>query len=122
MTQADADRNLLFGLLALQVGLIDQGQLVAAYQAWALRKDLALADHLLARGDIDAGDRATIDSLVERHLRKHHGEIATSLAAAPATVSIQQAAAIIPVASPHGLVLLALALAAAGAALARRGV
>lgn len=45
-----------------------------------------------------------------------------SQASAPATVSIQQAAAIIPVASPHGLVLLALALAAAGAALARRGV
>jgi eukaryotic-like serine/threonine-protein kinase len=31
---AAADRHLLFGLLALQNGLIDQGQLVAAFQAW----------------------------------------------------------------------------------------
>ena len=30
----DADHNLLFGLLALQNGLIDQVQLVAAFQAW----------------------------------------------------------------------------------------
>ena len=35
---AAADRNLLFGLLALQNGLIDQGQLVAAFQAWTARQ------------------------------------------------------------------------------------
>src|SRR5438270_34748 len=41
-----ADRNLLFGLLALQNGLIDQGRLVAAFQAWTLDKARPLADHL----------------------------------------------------------------------------
>jgi hypothetical protein len=30
---AAADRQLLFGLLALQTGMIDQGRLVAAFQA-----------------------------------------------------------------------------------------
>ena len=30
----DPSRDLLFGLLALQIGLIEQGQLVAAFQAW----------------------------------------------------------------------------------------
>ena len=35
---AAADRHLLFGLLALQNGLIDQGQLVAAFQAWTRDK------------------------------------------------------------------------------------
>jgi hypothetical protein len=30
------DRHLLFGLLALQNGIINQGQLVAAFQAWTL--------------------------------------------------------------------------------------
>jgi eukaryotic-like serine/threonine-protein kinase len=44
------DRNLLFGLLALQNGLINQGQLVAAFQAWTLDKARALADHLVGRG------------------------------------------------------------------------
>ena len=31
---AAADRHLLFGLLALQNGIINQGQLLAAFQAW----------------------------------------------------------------------------------------
>jgi hypothetical protein len=35
MSRADTERNLLFGLLALQNGLIDQAQLVAAFQSWA---------------------------------------------------------------------------------------
>ena len=38
MAAAAADRHLLFGLLALQNGLINQGQLVAAFQAWTLDK------------------------------------------------------------------------------------
>jgi hypothetical protein len=34
MPKPDTDQNPLFRLLALQNGLIDQGQLVAAFQAW----------------------------------------------------------------------------------------
>jgi hypothetical protein len=34
----DPSRDLLFGLIALQVGLIDQAKLVAAFQAWTLDK------------------------------------------------------------------------------------
>ena len=49
-----ADHDLLFGLLALQNGLIDQGQLVAAFQAWTRDKGRPLADHLVDRGDLDA--------------------------------------------------------------------
>ena len=37
---AGADRHLLFGLLALQNGLIHQGQLVAAFQAGPERAKL----------------------------------------------------------------------------------
>jgi hypothetical protein len=43
----NADRDLLFGLLALQNGLIDQAQLVAAFQAWTLAKSRALAGQLI---------------------------------------------------------------------------
>src|SRR6185369_7328267 len=53
-----ADRDLLFGLLALQVGLIDQGQLVAAFQAWTRDKGRPLADHLVSRGGLAAEQRA----------------------------------------------------------------
>jgi eukaryotic-like serine/threonine-protein kinase len=80
---ADADCHLLFGLVALQNGLIDQAQLVAAFQAWALDKERPLADHLVCRGDLDADDRLAVDALVARHL-KHHGDVTESLAAVAA--------------------------------------
>ena len=80
---AAADRHLLFGLLALQNGLIDQGSLVAAFQAWTRNKDLALADHLVARGDLDAEQRAGVEAMVALHLKKH-GDVEKSLAAVTA--------------------------------------
>src|SRR5271157_345564 len=78
---AAADRNLLFGLLALQNGLIDQGQLVAAFQAWTRDKSRSLADHLIARGDLDPDDRDVVTALVARHIKKHGGDPEKSLAA-----------------------------------------
>ncbi len=60
MVAAAAERHLLFGLLALQNGLIDQGQLVAAFQAWTRDKARALADHLVGRGDLDVDDRSAV--------------------------------------------------------------
>jgi hypothetical protein len=34
-----ADRHLLFGLIALQHGIINQGQLLAAFQEWTLERN-----------------------------------------------------------------------------------
>ena len=53
MAAIAADRDLLFGLLALQNGLIDQVQLVAAFQAWTRDKRRPLAEYLAFRGDLD---------------------------------------------------------------------
>ena len=36
MATVAADRHLLLGLIALQIGIINQGQLLAAFQAWTL--------------------------------------------------------------------------------------
>jgi serine/threonine-protein kinase len=85
-----ADQDLLFGLIALQNGLIDQGQLVAAFQAWTLDKARSLAEHLVARGDLDAEDRTAVEALVARHLKKHGGDAGKSLAAIPAGRSIRR--------------------------------
>ena len=84
---AAADRHLLFGLLALQNGLIDQGALVAAFQAWTRDKARGLADHLEARGDLTAAKRALLDALAEVHLEAHDGDVEKSLAAVPANHS-----------------------------------
>src|SRR5262245_60153153 len=87
MAAIAADRHLLFGLLALQNGLIDQGQLVAAFQAWTRDKSRSLADHLEARGDLTAAKRALLDALAEVHLEAHDGDVEKSLAAVPANRS-----------------------------------
>ena len=84
---AAADRHLLFGLLALQNGIISQVQLVAAFQAWTLDKTRSLADHLEARGDLTAARRALLEGLAEVHLEAHGGEVENSLAAVSATGS-----------------------------------
>ncbi len=81
---AAADRHLLFGLLALQNGLIDQGQLMLAFQAWTRDKSRGLADHLEARGDLTAAKKALLDALAEVHLEAHGGDVEKSLAAIPA--------------------------------------
>ena len=93
MADSAADRNLLFGLLALQIGLIDQAQLVAAFQAWTLEKGRPLAEHLAARGDLDDDDRAAVEALVARHLKKHGGSAARSLAAIGAGRSTRESLA-----------------------------
>jgi serine/threonine-protein kinase len=80
---ASADRDLLFGLIALQVGLIDQAHLVAAFQAWARDKAGPLAEHLGDRGGLDAEGRAAVEAMVALHLRKHEGDVERSLAAMP---------------------------------------
>jgi len=80
----DVPRDLLFGLLALQTGIINQGQLVAAFQAWTLDKSKSLADHLEARGDITGPKRALLEGLADVHLETHGGDVEKSLAAVPA--------------------------------------
>jgi eukaryotic-like serine/threonine-protein kinase len=82
-----ADHHLLFGLLALQNGLINQGQLVAAFQAWTLDKSQSLADHLQARGDLTTARRALLEGLAEVHLEVHGGDVDKSLAAVAASRS-----------------------------------
>ena len=83
---AAADRHLLFGLLALQNGLIDQGQLILAFQAWTRDKTRSLADQLVARGDLDADACAGLEAIVALHVKKH-GDVEKSLAAVPANHS-----------------------------------
>ncbi len=79
----DPSRDLLFGLLALQNGLINQVQLVTAFQAWTLDKARALADHLIFLGHLNAAQRAVIEAMADLHVAKH-GDVERSLAAIPA--------------------------------------
>ncbi len=84
MANPDADREILFGLLAHQNGLVDQAQLVGTIQDWAHDKSRPLGDHLLAAGHLDAKDLPALDALVARQLEKHGGSAERSLATIPA--------------------------------------
>ena len=78
-----ADRNLLFGVVALQMDFITQGQLVAAMNAWALDKAQPLAALLEQHKALSADRRALLEALVAEHLKQHDGDAEKSLASLP---------------------------------------
>ena len=87
------DRNLLFGLLALQNGVINQAELVLGFQAWTLDKSRCLADHLEARGDLTRAKRTLLEGLVEVRLEAHGGLVEQSLASVSAGHSTRESLA-----------------------------
>jgi hypothetical protein len=93
MSPVDTEHNLLFGLLALQNGLIDQAQLVAAFQSWTRDKGRTLADHLVASGRLEPAHRPLLEGLAAAHLARHGGDPERSLAAVSVAPSIRRSLA-----------------------------
>jgi formylglycine-generating enzyme required for sulfatase activity len=81
MPDATADRNLLFGVLTLQMDFISRDELIAAMNAWVLDKGRPLGQVLIDRGALNAADRAWLEAGVERHLARHGNDPQQSLAA-----------------------------------------
>jgi len=50
MSSAAADRNLLFGTIALQMSVISRDALIAALNAWILNKSTSLSQFLQEQG------------------------------------------------------------------------
>ena len=50
MSASQTDRNLLFGVIALQLDILDKTQFAEACAVWALHMDRPLADLLEERG------------------------------------------------------------------------
>ena len=70
MSQAAADRNLLFGILALQMDFIRRDALIAAMNAWVLDKTKPLGQILREQGALAAADHELLEVMVQRHLAK----------------------------------------------------
>src|SRR6185295_17219257 len=81
MSQPNADRNLLFGVLALQMDFITREQLIAAMQAWAFDKSKPLGEILLDRKIIAQDNRTLLEALVQKHLEMHDNDAEKSLSA-----------------------------------------
>jgi eukaryotic-like serine/threonine-protein kinase len=85
-----ADRNLLFGLLALQNGMIDQSALIVAFSLWTRDKVRSLAEILLDQGAIDEDDRAALLIIAAKHLKRHGGDVGKSLGAVSTAKALRQ--------------------------------
>ena len=78
--RADASEDLLYGLLALQNGLIQQSALIGASR-WTAARERPMADVLADRGVRSTPrERVLLAALVDAHLKLHGGDAQRSLA------------------------------------------
>jgi hypothetical protein len=68
MAANDADRNLLFGVLALQLDSVTRDALIGAMNAWVLEKSKPLGRILVERNTLAADEHALVDALVCKHM------------------------------------------------------
>jgi hypothetical protein len=77
---AATDRNLLFGVLALQMDFVGKEALLKAMNAWVLEKSKPLGTILLEQGALRADAHDLLEAMVQKHLELHGGDPAKSLA------------------------------------------
>jgi WD40 repeat protein len=76
-----ADRNLLFGILALQMDFVSRDALIAAMNAWVLDKARPLGQVLVEQQALRPEQGQVLDQLVAMHLECHDNDPEKSLAA-----------------------------------------
>lgn len=79
--ELSADRNLLFGMLALQMDFINRDGLLKAMHTWVLQKKRPLGEILMEQESLSADRHALLDALVREHLKQHNHDTQQSLAA-----------------------------------------
>src|SRR5262249_10039607 len=76
-----ADRNLLFGILAVQMDFVARDALIAAMHAWVLDKSKPLGRILVEQQTLSPARHDLLEHLVDEHLAAHGGDAEKSLAA-----------------------------------------
>ena len=89
----DSCRDLLFGLLALQNGMVTRDQLVAAFAVWTLTGGKPMADLLVEQAALTPARRGLLDALVADHLLSHGGDPEKSLAALEIGLTLRESLA-----------------------------
>ena len=85
-----ADRNLLFGILALQMDFINRVQLIAAMQAWVFDKSNPVGQILGEQKALTPDHHAWLEAGVEKHLAAHGNDAEKSLAAVSSVGGVRQ--------------------------------
>ncbi len=75
------DRNLLFGILAIQRNIIGPDALVAALAAWVTAKSMGMAQILRQQNAITENQHAILEECVNVHLGRHGNDRRKALAA-----------------------------------------
>src|SRR5437660_3698618 len=84
-----ADRNLLFGIMALQMDFINRDALIAAMNAWVLDKTKPLGQILVEQGTLSPEHLGLLDAVVQAHIRAHHDDPQQSLASVSSIGSVR---------------------------------
>ena len=79
-SRSGADRNLLFGVLAMQMDFVTREALIAAVSAWVLDKSRPLDRILVEQGALAIDERDLLEPLINKHLERHGGDPGRSLA------------------------------------------
>ncbi len=84
-----SDRNLLFGILALQMDFITRDSLIAAMHAWVLAKEKGLGEILVQNKALGTDERELLENLVKKHLKRHGNDTELSLRSIDSVGSIE---------------------------------
>lgn len=76
-----AERDLLLGVLALQLNFIDRAGLLAAFDRWSADKSQPLDQHLQDLGFLTPARRELLLALADEHVVLHAGDVERSLTA-----------------------------------------
>ncbi|HEV3445599.1 MAG TPA: serine/threonine-protein kinase [Gemmataceae bacterium] len=86
----NGDRNLLFGILALQMDFIQREGLIQAMHGWVLQKTKPLGQILEEQGALSSEQRALLEPLVQAHLKAHDNDPEKSLAAVSSVSALRE--------------------------------
>lgn len=90
MSDFSADRNLLFGILALQNNFISRESLLAAFTEWIVNKHRPLGEILCEQGKLTPSQNDLLRALAEEHIKQHGNDPEQSLAAVSPVGAIQE--------------------------------
>jgi tetratricopeptide (TPR) repeat protein len=88
MSASSSDRNLLYGILALQVNFINRDALIRGMNAWVLEKHRPVGKILVEQGALRQDQHAALEEIVRLHLETHDNDAEKSLKALRSSASV----------------------------------
>ena len=83
------DRNFLFGILALQAGVLTDSQLINAMKTWTFSKTKRMSDVLVEQSAISKGQVALIQPMVDAYVKLNNDDPSKALSSASSVAQIQ---------------------------------